>query len=177
MKTITMNRDAQISSDEIYRYSLLRVWDDSLPMCSFGALNPSTADHKVDDQTIRKEIAIAKHRGFGGFLKWNLFAFRATQPKVMFSYYGDIVGQLNTRADILRMIQGSNCTTTVVCWGTSNVRKWRDRILERGDSVVRALRDAGIEPLCLGKNGDGTPKHPLYLRTETPLIPYWGEVA
>lgn len=174
-ETTDIRRSASISLDGIYRYSLCRVWDDSLPLCSFGALNPSTADHQIDDQTIRKEIAIAKHQGFGGFLKWNLFAFRATLPKVMFCYHGDIVDQFNSRADIIRMIQASNCKTTVVCWGTNSAKRWRDRILERGDSVIRALKEAGIDPVCLGKNSDGTPKHPLYLPTETPFIPYCAE--
>lgn len=171
-----MKRSAHISPDGLYRYELWRIWDDSLPLCSFGALNPSKADAEIDDPTIIKEISLATLWGFGGFMKWNLFAFRSTDPAAMFRHHGDIVGTLNTRFNILQKIKGT-CKTTVVCWGTNSKKAWRERILERGDSVLRALVEAGITPMCLGKNMDGTPKHPLYLPLDTALVPFFPEAA
>jgi len=44
-----MKTDAYLSQDRTFRYWLLRVWDDSLPVnCSCG-VNPSTADEREND--------------------------------------------------------------------------------------------------------------------------------
>jgi len=47
-------RTAHISDCGRYRYSLTRVWDPGLPRATFCMLNPSKADAKVDDHTVRK---------------------------------------------------------------------------------------------------------------------------
>jgi hypothetical protein len=44
-------------------------------------LNPSTADGKEDDPTIRRCIGFAKSWGNGSLEVVNLFGFRATDPK------------------------------------------------------------------------------------------------
>lgn len=63
MKTDDMKRDAVLSADGKFRYSLTRSWAAEgaplLPMC-FVMHNPSTADAAVDDPTIRKCIGFAQ---------------------------------------------------------------------------------------------------------------------
>lgn len=57
-----------------------------------------------------------------------------------------------------------------VGWGT-------DGAFRGGDLQVAALL-AAFRLLCLGKNGDGSPKHPLYVRKDAPLIPWpWTELS
>ena len=69
--------DALLSDDRQYRFWLLRIWDDCLPVqCSCG-INPSTADERDNDPTIRKDIGFASRSGFGGILKVNVCAYRA----------------------------------------------------------------------------------------------------
>lgn len=64
------------------RYELGRSdWEENRPVFSIVMLNPSTADHAVDDPTIRKCIHFAKQEGCGALLVRNLFAWRATDPK------------------------------------------------------------------------------------------------
>jgi hypothetical protein len=49
----------------------------------FVGLNPSTADETSDDPTIRRCIAFAKSWGYSALCMTNLFAYRATDPKIM----------------------------------------------------------------------------------------------
>ena len=73
-----MIKDAILSEDRKYRYILSRTWDETKPTVLFIGLNPSTADEKTDDPTIRKCINYAKCWGYGKILMANLFAFRNT---------------------------------------------------------------------------------------------------
>lgn len=66
-----MLRDAQISSDGLYRYSLTRHWgtpNESSDPLVFLMLNPSTADGLRDDPTIRRCIGFAKREENNGIL-------------------------------------------------------------------------------------------------------------
>lgn len=45
--------DAFFSPCRKYRYWLLRIWDETLPLMANIGANPSTADENVDDPTIR----------------------------------------------------------------------------------------------------------------------------
>ena len=76
-----MRTEAYLSDDRAFRYWLLRYWNESLPLMALIGSNPSTADEKKDDPTIRREIGFAERLGFGGILKLNVGAFRATNPK------------------------------------------------------------------------------------------------
>jgi hypothetical protein len=52
----------------------------------------------------------------------------------------------------------------VACWGVHG--SYRDRAAR----VVERIEFFDAPPLkCLGRNKDGTPKHPLYLRKDTKL--------
>src|SRR6516162_8071848 len=75
-----MHKSAIISDCGLYRYELRRVWDKSLPPYVSGMLNPSTADDKVDDATITRNIRRAQALGYGSLIVWNLGAGRATEP-------------------------------------------------------------------------------------------------
>ncbi len=56
------------------------------------------------------------------------------------------------------------CKTVVCAWGGHSHPLIRDRI----DTVLAMIKN----PMCLGTNADGTPKHPLYLSADTSLVPY-----
>jgi hypothetical protein len=69
-----------------YRYTLLRYWGPStdMPLVLFIGLNPSTADEKVLDPTVRKCCIWAKEWGYGGMIMMNVYAFRSTDPRGYF---------------------------------------------------------------------------------------------
>ena len=52
-----MKREALLSSNKKFRYMLGRSWDDSLDTILFILLNPSVADSKKDDPTIKRLIS------------------------------------------------------------------------------------------------------------------------
>ena len=153
-----MKKQATFSSCRKYRYSLFRIWDEDKSLVLFIGLNPSTADEKEDDPTIRRCINFAKQWDYGGLIMGNLFAYRATQPsdlKQAIEPIGKendkIIVELSKRADI-----------TVVAWGNDGYLHNRDK------EVLKLLTN----PMCLKINKSGQPAHPLYQPKNLVLSPY-----
>lgn len=157
-----MRTEAYLSSDRAYRYWLLRVWDPERPLfCTFG-INPSTADEKEDDPTIRKEIGFGSRLGFGGLLKLNVGAFRATDPRG-WRQASDPFGPENTVYHLLGYVEKFSPTLLVAAWGKNgNYAKGR----------CEEITDAFPNLKCWGCNSDGTPRHSLMLPYSTPLVEY-----
>ncbi|WP_017715853.1 DUF1643 domain-containing protein [Kamptonema formosum] len=75
-----MRRWAEKDPTGQYRYLLGREWEPSKGRVVFVMLNPSIADEKQDDPTLRKCITLAQSWGYGSLEVVNLFGFRATKP-------------------------------------------------------------------------------------------------
>ncbi len=142
-----------------YRYSLTRVWGVGARRVCFVMLNPSTATEKQNDPTVERCERRARSLGFDGFAVANIFAWRATDPKVMRRAV-DPVGPANDAA-IVRLADWAGAGLEaggVVCgWGTHGAH------LARGQAVAALLRGRGHRLLHLGLTKDGQPKHPLYI--------------
>ena len=152
---------AAFSADRTYRYVLTRTWDLVAPVMCWIMLNPSTADAMTDDPTIRRCKAFARREGCGGISVVNLFALRATDPREL-SRHPDPVGPscgkfLNLHA---------TAAVTVAAWGERGTLDGRDR------KVRSLLTEGGARPMCLGVTASGQPRHPLYVRSDAPLIPW-----
>ena len=117
-----MRTEAFFSPDRRYRYWLLRVWDESLPVMAFIGLNPSTADETADDPTIRKCIKYAKAWGFGGLLMLNVYSFRATNPDDMWrarAHGVDIIGTGgNTCQHLVEYLEKFKAKRQIAAWGS-----------------------------------------------------------
>ena len=150
---------AIISDDKLYRYALWRQWDASRPGCNFVLLNPSTADADNDDPTIIRLCARAKTAGFGSLAVTNAYAYRTKSPKELAKFAragGDPVGPQNERA---LYAFGRNAKAVLIGWGT-HVDEARP---DRHKALLAFYSAAGIDVHDLGRNSDGTPKHPLYI--------------
>ena len=79
-----IERAAVISKCGAYRYSLTRRWSGA-PLLTFVMLNPSTADAKEDDPTIRRCIGFARREGAGELIVANLYALRSSAPEALWS--------------------------------------------------------------------------------------------
>lgn len=120
-------------------------------------LNPSTADASLDDPTIRRIKDFSGQWGFSEAVVVNLYAFRATSPADMLKAE-DPVGPLNDQW----VFQAALHAEMVVCgWGKHGAP-------ERVAAITEILLASNQAVYCLGTNGDGSPKHPLYLARTTP---------
>lgn len=156
MNNLFDNNGAIFSNDRMYRYALWRIWDDTKPKIMFVGLNPSTASEAKNDPTIRRVIQFATNWGYGGVYMMNLFAFVTAYPKEL-KQCKDPVGENNK---YLIEITGK-CDVILFCWGNFKEAK------ERSIDVSKLFNIA----YCLGKNANGTPKHPLYIKGDTePII-------
>jgi hypothetical protein len=144
---------AVYSACEAFRYSLTRVWRPSGRKALFVMLNPSTATEVQNDPTVERCERRARALGFGAFRVTNIFAYRATDPKVMRAQV-DPVGPLNDQA----IAEGAAWADQVMCgWGAHGAH------LARGDAVTSLLRGTGLPLYHLGLTLAGAPKHPLYI--------------
>ncbi len=158
-------RGATISECRAYRYHLWRVWDECLPCLVFVMQNPSTADETADDPTIRKCLHFARRDGFGGISVRNVFALRATDERELLTH-PDPFGPEN-ELHLLAARNVSVMSRLVIAWGKPLGGKRLRSHYNRAECCLVTQ-----SPYCLGLNGDGSPKHPLFLANATPLINY-----
>ena len=152
---------AMYSVCERYRYLLWRDWGPGARRVGFVMLNPSTATEVQNDPTVERCERRARALGFDGFGVANIFAYRATDPKVMRAQ-ADPVGPGNDAA-IAALVAG---VEVLVCaWGTHGAH------LGRGGAVAELLRAMGRPLYHLGLTQGGAPKHPLYIGyAQTPQL-------
>lgn len=115
----------------------------------FVGLNPSTADEVKNDPTVSRCISYARSWGYGGLCMTNIFAFRATDPKVM-KAHPDPIGTENDR---YLATLAAEAGIVVAAWGTHGTH------LGRGEAVRQLI--PGL--CCLRQTQEGHPNHPLYL--------------
>jgi len=161
------DRDAVISSDGRYRYVLNRRWDRTLPVMPWVLLNPSLADGKADDNSVRRMAGFAMRERCGGICVLNCFALRSPDPAALQAALDaglDPVGPDNDRW-LTGLRDGGTEVPVVVAWGAHHLAA-----AARAPRVLELLE--GLPLACLGRTASGAPKHPLRLHAGTALIPY-----
>lgn len=154
----TYEVDAHISEDGLYRYWLEIVWAKERQRLAFVLLNPSKADHRIDDPTAQRAVRFAIREGYGGIVIANLFAFRATDPREL-KRAKNPVGPSNLPT-LLSLPDRAH--KIVVGWGAGA------KASEARKTFVDYM---ALETLwCLGTTKDGEPRHPLYLKNDAPLV-------
>src|SRR5438067_13834074 len=138
---------ARFSNCLRWRYVLWRRCNASRRAANFLMLNPSTADEFQLDPSCTRARLYAERWGFGALIVTNLFAWRATDPRDM-KAAPEPIGRANDRA----IVRAAHETRIVVCaWGNHGAYR------ERSASVLRILRDAGINLHGLRLTGAGEP--------------------
>lgn len=153
--TTYRDKSAVISACQNYRYVLWRSWGPATAPARyvmFIGLNPSTADGDLDDPTIRRCVGFARGWGYDTLCMTNLFALRATDPRVMLRSPNPI-GPENDWT-LAHLAAGAGLI--VAAWGGHGTHRNRDE-------HVRRLIKRPMHHLGLTKGGQ--PKHPLYLES------------
>ena len=165
-----------VFSDKEHRQLMRRWTGETFPdrYIMFIGMNPSTADATVNDPTCAREWTFAQREGYSAMVKANVGDYRATDPKMLLAPCIVAVSDANLPA-IRQAAAGADLV--VLCHGKLN-----KALAPAGKALVEALRADGVELWCFGTNGDGSPKHPLYLGADTPLVrfstsPLGGEVG
>lgn len=159
---------ARFSPCRKYRYELRRTWKPRARVMVFVGLNPSTADERTEDPTIRRILGFADDWGFGTLVMLNVFAFRSTDPKLLHDRAArgrEVVGPENDET-IRRTFEVHRKDKLVIGWGANG------RLLERGRDVASMALALHRRPECFGLTANGQPKHPLYLAASTKPLRY-----
>lgn len=151
-----VRRWAYLSPCGMYRYVLTRSWAEG-SMVVWVMLNPSTADARVDDPTIRKVMGFSRRWGYAGCVVVNLFGLRATDPKA-----------LREAADPYGPENGH--TVESFTYGRPVIAAWGDSGGKLTDEACERLPTLTLQ--CLGTTKAGNPRHPCRLAYETPLEPW-----
>jgi hypothetical protein len=175
--------DALLSECGTYRYTLGRAISQPIELrltptftlrgehrpCLFVMLNPSTADATLPDPTITRCMGFAEREGCTQLTVVNLFAFRTAFPKDLVAAHKrgiDVWGPENY-THVQRELRRHNASLghlIIAAWGAHPMATV-------GNHHIReALGNVGA--MCLGVTKAGEPRHPLYLRSDTPLIPW-----
>lgn len=158
---------ALISDCKQYRYWLTRRIETMFPEKEpvlFVMLNPSTADDRSDDPTIRRCIGFAETWGCDRLTVANLYAYRATNPRILRSA-SDPIGPLN---DSWLKSLASDHKDVVCAWGAT---AQEDRVR----NFCLMMREIGVKLWCLGTTKSGAPRHPLYLKSNLSMVPWNSE--
>jgi hypothetical protein len=147
-------REAKFCNTKKNRYFLKREWDNSKGLLLYLMLNPSVADEKKDDPTIRRLISFTKKFNYGGFLVGNIFTTITPNPKEIDRSKG--ISDKNFK-ELFKLI--NKVDQIVYAWGNTV-------------EEPQLLKELVLNPKCFGKNLNGTPKHPLYLPKNSKLIAY-----
>jgi hypothetical protein len=150
--------EAEFSHCGNYRYLLTRTLPKKTGKSAlFVMLNPSTANEFKNDPTIARCVKFAEREGCDNLTIVNIFALRSTDPKVLKSH-PDPIGPLN-RDIVAREIMKvySKEGLAVLAWGANFL----------AEPFNRQFTGSGL--WCLGKNRNGSPKHPLYVKSDKKL--------
>lgn len=151
-----VRREATISDDGLYRYSLVRRWAQKGGPATFVMLNPSTADALVDDPTIRRCVGFARSWGCAGIVVVNLYALRATRPVHLWEA-ADPVGPDNDRfLEVAVRRAAATGAPLLGAWG-ANAKPGRV------EALLELVKREGASLEALGVTKWGQPRHPLYL--------------
>jgi len=162
-------RDWIYHHDEpLSRYSLGQEGDN--PLICFG-VNPSTAKPGDLDPTVASVARFAIEQDYDGWLMFNLYPQRATNPDKMHKHFQKRIHDKNVEV-IEDLIKKAGSGVDIWCaWGT---------LIEKRSYLSRCMQDiydvlANHDCRCFTRGNiskAGHPHHPLYLRKTSPMDPF-----
>ncbi|MBQ3423907.1 MAG: DUF1643 domain-containing protein [Clostridia bacterium] len=150
-----------------YRYIL--GTRGSKPLICIG-VNPSTAEPDHLDPTLQSVARIAAGNGFDAFIMLNVYAQRATEPRLMDAQCHAELHRQNLQA-LGYALSLSPAPAIWAAWG--NLIEMRPWLMDCVGDMIRLSEGYGAHWFCCGLvSRRGHPHHPLYLRKDAPLCPF-----
>jgi hypothetical protein len=130
-------------------------------------LNPSTADHDVDDPTIRRVVRFSKDWRHSGCVVVNLYALRATDPEELARV--GLVEATGGDENYDHVVNVSIDRDVMVAWGGHRAARERPYLRD----LMAAVRRKARSVRCLGVTKvHEQPRHPLYVPAATEPEPF-----
>ena len=153
-----------------YRYILGEKGKN--PLICIG-INPSTAAPDDLDNTLKSVARIAGNNGYSGWMMFNVYAQRATDPDDMDHIFNSGLHRENMKAFeyILSNVEPGVRPAVWAAWGT---------VIEKRPYLPSCVKDMitigekyNALWLCAGKcSKKGHPHHPLYLKKDEQVKPF-----
>jgi hypothetical protein len=151
---------ATYSPDKQCRYTLGRIIDENKNLkpkkILWIMLNPSTADAFTLDPTLTRCYWFSKYWGFTEMIITNIFAFRSTDPKKL----SEVFDPIGINNDHILEVAAYEADAIVLGWGADPMADIRK------PDILEILKKVSCPIYCLGLNKNGSPKHPLYLKSD-----------
>lgn len=153
------------SPDNKARFALGKVGAKNLVV--FG-VNPSTATDTQFDRTIRRVEGYSRGHGFDGWLMLNLYPQRATDPADLHIERDDALHAENIAVIDRSLRELPNFTLCGAWGGVVDMRTYLPSCLAEiaAALVPRPWHSIGVP------TKSGHPRHPLYVKGETALLPF-----
>ena len=140
------------------------------PLLVLG-LNPSTADEKKPDATIRKIMGFAERWGYKSFIMVNVYPLRSTLPSDLPTEFNENLHIQNYKT-IEKIISGLGDTEVLVCYGDNitiqpYLEYCKSEILKMFSaySNLKLVRIGGLTM-------KGNPRHPCRLSYQSPKLEF-----
>lgn len=179
-----VEREALISNCRLFRWTLTRRWDDR-PILTVVMFNPSTADGLEDDPTIKTLCKRASRTwGFGGIAVVNIIPLRSPQPRDAIAFLEQGQSWAIERNEQVITEAVKQAGAVLVAWGAlAGLSLEAEGYLTHLQEEIEAAAEAADIPMyCMGRTGDGMPKHPMArgkhrVPEDAPLVPWRMTVA
>ena len=163
-----MERTAHFSEDGVYRYDLVIPLAETGLRVVWVLCNPSTADEHADDRTIARVRTFTTRFGGGTCIILNRYAFRSPYPKVMKAAENEGIDIKGPENDLYFAQHLAEADLVVGGWGGI----YRTVETDGSDPTSPAVNPQGKKIFALAVTAAGDPGHPLYLPTESQLLPW-----
>lgn len=181
MTDLLMKREALFQDD--CRWILRRIWGEGPRIC-WGACNPSLADDRKEDPTLRRMIRFSQRWGFGRMSLWNFWPWITPDQSLCRQWALSAFGEgsqvfdpyrrdaLQCNLDwIAKECEDADAVVVAVGNAYSWDIHWCDHVIER----IREIYEGPIH--CIGKTRHGYPTHPLArgkhrVPDDAPLLTY-----
>ena len=139
------------------------------PLICVG-INPSTAQPGDLDNTLKSVQRISLGNGFDSFMRFNVYAQRATDPDAMEKSCNPMLHRENLEA-FRYVLSLSEKPVVWAAWGT--IIEKRDYLKDCLKDMIAAGEEYSAQWVCAGKTSKkGHPHHPLYLRKDEIIRPF-----